>query len=588
MRQRNARRTDATTADLRRDRRADALTLGLVIAVVSLALGVVTAKAQDASLQDAMNRGWSGYEQQPLRVNVWHDREDGETYGKGESVRLHFETNHDAYAVVYRIDAEGEVDVLWPRSRLDDGFVFAHHTYNLPAPGSRRIRTSGEEGIEYVQVIVSAYPFDLRGLDIDFHHEVEDEPRNYYVAGDPFLAMNDVNFEVTGLEDPEDFVVTNYTSWYVGRPVDHPRYLCSQCHDDDMDWHPYDDSCTITIRHDYGWGNEWYPTYGYYPAYHYPVYYYVDPWSYRPWINYWYRPWYTWPRYTFAWSWGWDPYCWSYSPYWSGDVWVRYKSGSRRHRPLSKGTRYREVADNSDYRHPRSLVKNPRPTSDVRETMERREKLVKTDGRRPEGGKPTRESYANVAPAKRKPTTFTKPARTESRTGIRVPTRYPNTTSGEAVRRGTDKPARPSSSSPGVQVRPDPRRGGERDTPRVQPVEPRSRGSRIWNGGSTGTRAVKPKPGTSSQQPSRTPTVKPRSMKGSDRPAVKPSTNRSSGSSNRSKGTTSSSSKGSSVRKSGGSKSSPARSNSSGSSRSSGSRSSGSSKSGGKSGSKKR
>ena len=157
-----------------------------VLVALALAVGFATARAQSAEESPTMSAGWNGYENQPYRVNIWHDRGDDEIYERGEAVRIHFETNSDAYAVVYRIDAEGSVSILWPRSRYDDGFVFGHHTYNLPTPGAQRIKTAGTEGVEYVQVIVSAYPFDLRGLEVDFHHERGEEGYAYFVAGDPF------------------------------------------------------------------------------------------------------------------------------------------------------------------------------------------------------------------------------------------------------------------------------------------------------------------------------------------------------------------------------------------------------------------
>ena len=109
------------------------------------------------------------YAGQSLRVNLWLDRDEEEVYQRGDRLQVFFETNDDAYAVVYRIDTTGRVEVLWPRSRYDDGFVFGFHEYNLPVVGAERLRTSSEEGQGYVEAIVSKYPFDLRDIAIDFH-----------------------------------------------------------------------------------------------------------------------------------------------------------------------------------------------------------------------------------------------------------------------------------------------------------------------------------------------------------------------------------------------------------------------------------
>jgi uncharacterized protein DUF4384 len=529
----------ASTVEHRSSRRGDHLVLLLTTAVLALVMGVVTARAQDERLQDAMTKGWQGYENQVMRVNVWHDRDEDAVYREGESVRLHFETNLDAYAVAYRIDSEGEVSLLWPRSRLDDGFVFANHTYNLPAPGSRRLRTAGSEGIEYVQVLVSAYPFDLRNLEIDFHHEQVERPLRYYVAGDPYLAMNDINFEITGLEEAEDFVVANYTSWYVGSRVDHPRYLCSQCHDDDMERHPYRDTCTIEIHHNYEWDNDWYAGHGYYPVYHYPVYYYIDPWTWRPWVNYWYRPWYSWP--SVSWGWGWDCYAWNYSPYGRGDVWDRYQDGSRRYRPLGKGVRYKEVAGRDEYRHPRALGKSARPSKSMKDAMTRGvavKKPARTQVDQRKLTKPSRTAFEDISRTKRDHKKLPAPTRQERRGGLQIPkSNYPRTIGTGAVRSkdatatkpGTIQRGGTSRKQDGGRVRSTAPTRKSQDGPRVRPVEPRSKGSRIWNGGSSARRdggSVKPPKTTPTRsRTERTPTVKPRKSNNSgssSRPVVKP------------------------------------------------------------------
>ncbi|HPF35232.1 MAG TPA: DUF4384 domain-containing protein [Candidatus Krumholzibacteria bacterium] len=499
------RRTKSTTT-LPSEGRGAAARVGVTLLLLAsaLLLGVVTARAQHATpdLDKAVADGWQGYEQQPLRVNVWHDRDDDEVYSRGESVRVHFETNGDAYVVIYRIDAEGEVSVLWPRSRYDDGFVFGHHTYSVPNAGAARLRAADVDGVEYVEALVSAYPFDLRGLDIDFHHEREETARAYYVAGDPYLAMNDVNFAITGLEDAETFVAASSTSWYVGRRVDHPRFLCGQCHEDQPE--PYRDTCVVEIHHDYGWGNQWYRDYGYYPLYSYPVYYYVDPWTMRPWVNYWYRPWYAWPRYSY--SWGFDCYVWNYSPYWSGDVWVRYKDGDRLHRPLGKADSYKRLADEgAAYRHPETLGKSPRPTQNMLAALNDRGPVSKGDRRTSEAQ--SGAAFRDVSRAKQPRADLGERSDKTPRTGIRVDrTRYPSTIgSGSAVRgdesrvRTTRTPTGGAATKDERVTRPDTR--NRNDNTVVRPVEPRSKGSRIWQGGrsnsgssGTGERAVKPAP----------------------------------------------------------------------------------------------
>lgn len=276
-----------------------------------------------------------------LRVQVWHPQDqDEEPYRRGESFELYFETNADAYVVIYRIDVDGRTEVLWPTSRYDDGFVYGNHTYTLPRPGSpNRLTASRRKGVEYVQAIASELPFDLRNLSIDFRFDLgERGDYEYVVAGDPFLAVNDINFAITGLEEDVDYVVTDWSHLYVESRVDYARYSCTQCHAADTGHvssvattttvvRPYVDTCTtVNVYADWGWQRRWYGNFGWYPLYYEPAYYYWDPFYGRPyWYSY-YPVFYSWPRYpiyTRPYYW----YDWHASPWYRGDYRVRYTKG---------------------------------------------------------------------------------------------------------------------------------------------------------------------------------------------------------------------------------------------------------------------
>jgi len=450
---------------------------------------------------DGTGPSWTGYENQPLRVNITQGLGDRDTYRRGEQINIAFEANQDAYAVVYRIDSDGGVTILWPRSRLDDGFVFGRHQYSLPAAGAPRLRAGSEPGVEYVEAVVSLYPFDLRDIEVDFHHEPADEDYRYAVAGDPFLAMNEVNHAITRLENAEDFVVTNYVSYYVERQVEHPRYLCGQCHADE-NYDPYGASCTIAIHHDYDWSNRWYVRFGYYPVYQYPAYYYVDPWSSRPWINYWYTPWYDWPGYA-VYDWPFSCYVWNYSPYWHADAWSRWKSGDRRYTPLDKRDirderwRQKQIARSTPF------VREARPPRDVEEVLRTRTKLDR-DGVRVQQGGGGRGDFANVAPDLRQPVTFREtPGRDAREGGLRVredrgrggrvpPAVGGRTREGQPRDGGVRTPVRSGDQ------RFSPARGGSGGTERerdgsdrgaIRPLDPRKPVARIWSGGRGGSTA---------------------------------------------------------------------------------------------------
>jgi hypothetical protein len=480
------------------------------------------------------------YASQSLRVSLWLNKGPDEIYRRGEPLSVTFQTNADAYAVLYHIDVEGRVTVLWPTSRYSDGFAFGGHEYRLPSRQGERLRVAGEEGQGFIQAVVSAYPFDLRDLELDFHHEPTPEPLDFYVAGDPYLAMNEVNFVVTGLEDPSEYAVSNHVSYYVHRKVDHPRYLCFQCHDSNEFHDPYRDTCTITVEYDYSWHNDWWDRYGYYPVYYYPVYVYVDPWAGLHWTNYWYDPWYRWP-----WSpwhhWSYSCYRWHHSPYWTHDVYVAQKHHERRYRPLDRDlVRQR---DRSVTRTKSQLVRGERPADDrLRAMKERtvvaadRDRTTSASRDRIRGGGATLKPRTDRT--SREQQRF-EPQRTQrSSPGLRVDkdrttrigssgsSRTTETTTPRvradqrpqtrtSIDRGSSRvsPRNPRNDSPRVTPR---TRDSSDDRRVIRPVEPRNDRDRVWsNRRSSGSSSSRPKspPSTRSSRPAprKQETVKPRS-----------------------------------------------------------------------------
>lgn len=431
------------------------------------------------------------YAQQSLRVSLWLDKDSDQVYRRGEPLQVTFQTNEDAYVVLYHIDVDGRVDILWPTSRFSDGFVFGGHQYRLPAVDGKRLRVGTQEGVGYVQAVVSLYPFDLRDLALDFFHESGGSAYEHYVAGDPYLAMNEVNFAVTGLEDSSDFVITNHVSYYVHREVEHPRYLCSQCHDDEKAYEPYRDTCTITIRYDYSWLNQWWGRYRFYPVYYYPTYYYVDPWTGFRWVNYWYDPWYDWPAFTFY-SWPYYCYDWRYSPYWTWNSSIAYQRGNRRYVPVAKPpvTRDRAVVAT---RTKNLLVTDARPGEDRLRAMKERTVLgrgeVAATDSRLRRDDPAGANDGNVRRATRAQERFAPDSGANATPGLRLPGSV-STGAGDARQRARnlqppDGGTRPEEGQvPGVRRQEIRGREGERPAaPQTQvrpPVQPQRDGGRIW------------------------------------------------------------------------------------------------------------
>lgn len=296
-----------------------------------LTLHLLQGSQTQVSLDDAPTRD--------IRVNIWTDAEENEVLRRGEAFTLNFETNTDLYVVIYRIDVDGRVEVLWPESRYNDGFVYGNHSYSIPSPADAgRLRVGNSKGVEYIEAIASAYPFDLRALGIDFRFDRDDYSRHeYYIDGDPFLAVNDINYAITGLEEDVDYVVTDWVHLYVEEQVEYARYSCNQCHLDDAGQPTvvaYVDTCPqVEVRVDWGWHRSWYVSFGWYPLYSEPPYYYWDyRWS-RPYWYAWYPVPYRWPAYS-CYTRPYPVWWWRDSGYWVGDYASHWSDRRTRSVPL--------------------------------------------------------------------------------------------------------------------------------------------------------------------------------------------------------------------------------------------------------------
>jgi hypothetical protein len=71
-----------------------------------------------------------------MGVEVWTDRGDDAVYKPGEAMQVKVRASDDAFLLVYEIDSEGKVTVLYPWRR-GTGRVEGHRTYRLPPEDSR-------------------------------------------------------------------------------------------------------------------------------------------------------------------------------------------------------------------------------------------------------------------------------------------------------------------------------------------------------------------------------------------------------------------------------------------------------------------
>ncbi len=171
---------------------------------------------------------WDDWTRGDVRVQLRVRGGEGELHALGAPVGLRLSANEDAYHLVYAIDTDGYVRLLFPRPWEDDGWLEARETLVLDTrllawPTERW----GRGGIVYVEAVASPVPFDFAALGVGMHAgcsswSVGGWP--YRIAGDPFLAFNDVHRVLFPHWDEAVFAV-DYTYFYVGAYRDAPRYL---------------------------------------------------------------------------------------------------------------------------------------------------------------------------------------------------------------------------------------------------------------------------------------------------------------------------------------------------------------------------
>ncbi|MFN8589559.1 MAG: DUF4384 domain-containing protein [Candidatus Eisenbacteria bacterium] len=262
--------------------------------------GLALAAMLAASLLGATGASARG---RALGVDVWTDRGDDAVYEPGDAMQVKVRATDDTYLLVYEIDADGHISVLYPWRRTG-AVVEGHRTYRLPPQDSRyELVVDRTVGQGFLVAIASREPFrnlpwylrpfDPQGETIgyeDQHAEEEGFDEDGAVLGDPMVAMERIRRRVLQHPEDTDLFATAYATYYVGHEVRYPRYLCSDCHRpgqwawwDGFD--PYYTRCSVfDFRVNWNWA--WGPTCW---SGHVPYYYYVVrsdcPPAWQPWYD---------------------------------------------------------------------------------------------------------------------------------------------------------------------------------------------------------------------------------------------------------------------------------------------------------------
>jgi hypothetical protein len=163
----------------------------------------------------------------------------GSVYQEGESVRFTVQSDSDAYVVVFNIDTQGFVHILYPVDPNSFQEFSADQSYDIPPSFEQEFLITGKTGIEFVFAVAVTDRDAIDSQALAFFRDDESRPpsERYRVVGDPFLAANRIASRlVKGIAYTRDESLA-FSYFYVNKAVGFPRYLCEECYDEGKD--PY-------------------------------------------------------------------------------------------------------------------------------------------------------------------------------------------------------------------------------------------------------------------------------------------------------------------------------------------------------------
>ncbi len=324
-----------------------------------LTFAVVAALLRPLAVDAVIHSKTDSYANRGVSISL-HDP-IGSVYREGEEVGFSIRTDTDAYVIVFDIDTDGFVHLLYPAGGENIQKFSSGRVYSLPDDPRESLVVGGAKGLEFVFALAVEDREAINDEEVRFLARSETLPkdRTFRVTGDPFLGANRLMGQlVRGISDRRD-VTISFTYFYVGETVDFPRYLCESCYEKSKD--PYaEDMPTYVANADFeNTGGLTYPLneafareyagypegedtqprtqvtkvyVSYYPrwddGFYNTSWWYLDPWYWNVWYwDPWYAPYsgfYVGIGWDWGW-WGWGAYHYRYFPYYYCGPYYAYR-----------------------------------------------------------------------------------------------------------------------------------------------------------------------------------------------------------------------------------------------------------------------
>ncbi len=236
-----------------------------VLAALSVAPGTTPAGARPLPSRYAISRllhAGDPSDRSP-GIRVWISGND--LFRRGDRVRVYYRSERDAYVTIFRVDTDGRVQVLFPRTPYEENLGYGGATYAVSSfERGDAFYVDDDPGIGYIFGVASADPFDYGAVLSGGRWDVR-PIADGRIHGDPRAALEDLSTQLMaqGYADYD----THLVPYYVEQHYDYPRFMCYDCHayTPYNAWDPYSAWCprfTLVLYNDpfYFYPSYWYPT----------------------------------------------------------------------------------------------------------------------------------------------------------------------------------------------------------------------------------------------------------------------------------------------------------------------------------------
>jgi hypothetical protein len=164
-------------------------------------------------------------------ISLQMTRTEGSVLNPGDEIGFRVQADQDGYLVVFNIDTEGFVNLLYPARGERPVTVREGETYLIPDDSRELLLVEGVTGVEFVFALIVPERGDIIRQQLDFMGKANDLPREdrYRIEGDPFIAANIVAGELVRGISQREGVFLDYTYFFINERVAYPCYMCGEC-----------------------------------------------------------------------------------------------------------------------------------------------------------------------------------------------------------------------------------------------------------------------------------------------------------------------------------------------------------------------